>query len=537
MENRRNKRRRSSGGRQEPEQDGSREAVTAAPAEELPLETAEPVESPAEAAAEAGSQDSAAREDDGFVEFQDSGLPEPQIDDEALHVEPPAELLEEFAPHPAEPDTLDPDAQATAATASGWRRTEGPHQESRAGKIFRKYLEPVLHFKLPLPLSLLDRYILDSFFTPFVFIFLGFTGIRIIYDLQDNFEDFHKARTPIIDVLGFYVTQLPEFALLGLQVSLLLAILYSLSKLSRTHELVAMLSAGRSVPRLLVPIFVVGLLVTAICVGLSYSLAPWAAAEREAQFEALIRGEKRQSVLFGQLYRNRIDNRTWHVRRIPMGGGPANRVHILQQDGEGNSIFTMVVKDAEYLPATEEWFLDSVVMVFFDEEGNVINQEYRRRMHVRGWREKPKLIVGSNQNPEQMGVPELRQYLVDNADFPPNQLAPFRTYLHHRWAVPWVCMVVVLFGAPLGMAFSRGGVMSNAATAIFLFIGLILVQNIFLALGRGDRIDAWVAAWLPNIGLALYGLFLLWLRAGNRDLPKLNFYGLYTALTSGRERA
>jgi lipopolysaccharide export LptBFGC system permease protein LptF len=47
------------------------------------------------------------------------------------------------------------------------------------------------------------------------------------------------------------------------------------------------------------------------------------------------------------------------------------------------------------------------------------------------------------------------------------------------------------------------------------------LTHLFLALGEGDRIPPWAAAWTPNILFASVGLFLLYLRATNRDIRSL----------------
>ena len=43
-----------------------------------------------------------------------------------------------------------------------------------------------------------------------------------------------------------------------------------------------------------------------------------------------------------------------------------------------------------------------------------------------------------------------------------------------------------------------------------------------LALGEGDRVPGWIAAWTPNIVFAGIGLYLLYLRASNRESPSFN---------------
>ena len=43
-------------------------------------------------------------------------------------------------------------------------------------------------------------------------------------------------------------------------------------------------------------------------------------------------------------------------------------------------------------------------------------------------------------------------------------------------------------------------------------------------LGEGDRVPGWVAAWTPNILFAGIGLYLLYLRASNREALSFNLF-------------
>jgi lipopolysaccharide export system permease protein len=96
-------------------------------------------------------------------------------------------------------------------------------------------------------------------------------------------------------------------------------------------------------------------------------------------------------------------------------------------------------------------------------------------------------------------------------------LAPFKTHLQYRLALPWTCLVVVFIAAPLGIGFSRRGVLSSVAASIILVFTMNFLTQLFLALGEGSRISAWTAAWTPNVIFAVIGLYLLYLRATNRD--------------------
>ena len=118
-----------------------------------------------------------------------------------------------------------------------------------------------------------------------------------------------------------------------------------------------------------------------------------------------------------------------------------------------------------------------------------------------------------------LSVPELREYLTNNSHFTPARLAPYRTQLAYRWALPWGCLLAVLIAAPLGIIYSRRGLMGSITIAILLFFFLVLTSSVFLALGKGNRIDATLAAWGPMALFGAIGLFMLWMRSTNREIP------------------
>jgi len=304
---------------------------------------------------------------------------------------------------------------------------------------------------------------------------------------------------------------------LCLPLSELLALLFSLSKMSRSNEIISMLTAGRSVMRILYPLFFAGLVTTAASIALDYELAPHAAATRQAlQDELRGRGGR---PLEEQLFRNRFEYRTWYVRRIREDQSGLEGLHITQQDKDGNILAKYYARLGVFDPATRTWNLRNVRVVSFNLAGDIIKTEIAPTRKITGWSETPWRIVSSNLDPENLSVPQLRDYLLLNADFPAVQLAPYRTYLEYRWAVPWACMVVVFIASPLGIVYSRRGVLAGVASSIFIFFSLFFLSYLFLALGKGGRVPPMVAPWAPNAAFAAAGMVLLWMRSTNRELP------------------
>jgi lipopolysaccharide export LptBFGC system permease protein LptF len=140
-----------------------------------------------------------------------------------------------------------------------------------------------------------------------------------------------------------------------------------------------------------------------------------------------------------------------------------------------------------------------------------------------GWKETPWRLSSTTMQADQLSVPQLRDYLRYNGDFPPQQLAPFYTNWHYRWALPFTCLTVICIAAPLGIVFSRRAVLASVASSIFIFFGYLFLMFLFLALGKGGHVSPVVAGWFPNTVLLGIGLYLLYLRSTNRELPRLFF--------------
>ncbi|MBX6324832.1 MAG: LptF/LptG family permease [Chthoniobacterales bacterium] len=366
-------------------------------------------------------------------------------------------------------------------------------------------------------MRLLDRYVLRNFLQVYLYCIAGFISIWLIFDVSDNISTFIDERVGLWLVLRYYATQLPQVMIILLPVSLLLSLLFTLGRMSRANEIVSMLTAGVSLPRVLLPLLGMGLLTVAASMALNYSLAPHAELARKTFLsEAQARPSR---YVQGQIFRNRTDLRTWFIQNFIRRGNTFNNVQVLQQDANDNIVTSYAASRATYQPKTKTWQLENVRVVHYDPAGNILNEQIYPSLTIEHWSETPFRLGSANERAEFLSVPELREYLRFNADFPPTLLAPFRTHLHYRLALPWTCMIVVCIAAPLGIGYSRRGVLSSVAAAVFLVFSMNFLVHLFLALGEGDRVSPWVAAWTPNLLFATIGLYLLYLRATNREPP------------------
>jgi LPS export ABC transporter permease LptG len=372
-------------------------------------------------------------------------------------------------------------------------------------------------------MRILDRYVVRNFLQVYVYCIAGFVSIWLIFDVSDNISSFIDNHIPLSLVARYYGTQLPQVFLILLPVALLLSLLFTLGRMSRANEVVSMLTAGVSLQRMLLPLIGIGLLTVAASMALNYSLAPHAELARKTFLSEAQAHPGRY--IQGQVFRNRTDRRTWFVQNFRLGDQMFNNVEVLQQDAKDNIVLSYTAARAEYLAETKTWSLDSVRVAHYDPSGNIIKEEFFPSLKIEHWSETPFRLRSANLQADSLSLPELYEYLHFNGDFPPALLAPFRTHLQYRLALPWTCLVVVLMAAPLGIGYSRRGVLGSVAIAIVLvFLHGYLFTHLFLALGEGDHVPAWIAAWTPNIVFAVIGLYLFYLRASNREPPSFRLF-------------
>ncbi|MCB1078128.1 MAG: LptF/LptG family permease, partial [Verrucomicrobiae bacterium] len=317
---------------------------------------------------------------------------------------------------------------------------ERPSQVAYAGKLIL-----IASFVLSFPLaalvhyrsSLLDQYVIRGFLTPFSFCLIGFVAIWLIADLTDNGPNL--IGVDLGTVLRFYVIQLPFMILFVMPVTLLLSLLYSLSRMSKSNEIISMLGAGRSMMRVLRPLFVFGLYASLICLVFKYQWAPRSSGYKNALLEEINqenaekrRGTKRKLdnawAKIGHYYKNEVDNRTWLIGRVPfdLQRRSLSNVALWQFNADGKPVMSFRATSAKWFHGTHDWRFSNGKTYIYDKDGIPRVQSWDF-LTIPDWRETPWKVLSTAQNPEYMGIPGLTTYLKSNSDLGEKTLAPFRT--------------------------------------------------------------------------------------------------------------
>ena len=379
---------------------------------------------------------------------------------------------------------------------------------------------------------IIDRYVVKNFLSPFLLAFGGFSAIWIISDMANNAGEFADANVSLGGILLFYGALLPSVTVLILPITMLLALLYSLSKMSKANELISILSAGMSSTRVLLPLMIIGLYATFISLVCSFHWAPRAEGAQKAMMEDLIANakskdkkakRKRDAFLAeNQAYINRIDNRQWFVGGLPQNYNRDNKMeNILVADfsPEGKLEKTIVASKAYWDGSNDLWVFFQCRVTEIDEDGRMARpQVFDKKYLEQGWRERPWDLISAGVDPEYLGVPQLSAFLRAHQSHPETKLAPYKVFFHYRIATAFTCIVAVIIGAPLGIVYSRRGILGGVAASMIIFFAILFLSSLFLALGQSASIPPLLAAWATNLIFGSVGAYLLWSRSQNKEI-------------------
>src|SRR5438128_12333661 len=95
-------------------------------------------------------------------------------------------------------------------------------------------------------MRILDRYVIRNFLQVYFYCIAGFVSIWLIFDISDNICTFIDERIGLLLAVRYYGTQVPDGFIFLLPVSLLLALLFTVVRMSQPNEMVSMWTCGWS---------------------------------------------------------------------------------------------------------------------------------------------------------------------------------------------------------------------------------------------------------------------------------------------------
>jgi lipopolysaccharide export system permease protein len=350
----------------------------------------------------------------------------------------------------------------------------------------------------------LDRYLLREWLRVFLVTLLGFPVLVIVIDLTDKLDRYMSRGISKGAVALSYVYDLPEKMFLVLPVAVLFATVFTVGALGRHSELTAAKASGISFHRLVRPLFLAA--GAAFLVGLVLGeLAPVVTTRRlELLGERAIRSTTSR---YNFVYRA-DGGWVYAIRSLELSMGEMRDV-ILEREGTGAAYPTIVLaaQRAAYRDTTRTWTLYGGALRYLGGPLEEFAFQFDS-LRTRSLREQPVALLAEPKAPDEMRYAELGRY-IDALARSGADAKKLRVERALKIAIPFICLLIALFGAPLAISSPRSGAAWGVAVSLATTFIVLLMFQLSKAVGAGGVLPPALAAWTPNLLVGAAAAYLL----------------------------
>ncbi len=368
-------------------------------------------------------------------------------------------------------------------------------------------------------LSLMDRYLGYEMVAPFLFGVGAFSSIALaIGSLFELVRLITDAGLNIFTAMQIFALQLPGFMVYSFPMSVLLATLITYSRLSADGETTALRSCGISVYRLVMPAVVLSFLVSGLTFAFNEVIVPSANLQAKSALRTALKQDNLQFKTkdisyqqYGELIQPNGTKeegliRSFYARRFD--GKKMIGLTVLDFS-QGNLQQVLSAESAIWLPDQNVWKFKNGTTYIIGPDGSYHSILKFDQQNLRLPRA-PLDLAQEQRNSEEMNISELKRYIaLIHQSGNSKEEKKLEVKLQQKYALPFICVVFAIVGAPLGMRPQRTSTARGFGVSVLIIFGYYLLLFICGALGQVEILSPVAAAWMPNLICLGAGVYLL----------------------------
>lgn len=353
-------------------------------------------------------------------------------------------------------------------------------------------------------MSILTRYIVVTWLRLLALCMGSFIAVYLVLDMMEKIPRFIRAGGAFIDIMRFFLYKLPEMIGSTAAFSILMATLLTLGLFSKNSELIAMRSCGISLPKIALPMLILGFL---------------------ASILLLLNAELIVPVSYGRMATvERVDIKKEGANAVFRRGNIWFRsgTDILQAD--------MLDPDAKALKGVVIWMLDDAMnpirridskqAEFRGDRWSLIEPMIKDFQNGIGYSlsKLPKLDVVMNlklddlrlldNNADNMSFRQLKEY-ADNLEKGGYKAFRYLTMMQTKLSGAFSAFIMVMLGIPFALRSSRsGGIALGIGASVAIGFAYFVVNAVLLSYGRNGVLPPVVAAWGANMIFCLAAIWM-----------------------------
>ncbi len=372
-------------------------------------------------------------------------------------------------------------------------------------------------------MKLLDKYILKQFLSTFFFVVVILLAVISVIDMTDKMDKFAKAQLTSGQIFGYYLDFIPWIGSLVTPITIFIATVYVCSRMAGRTEVIAILSAGISFRRMMLPYFI-GSFFIAI---LSFILNGW-----------VIPNSNKSKLAFEVQYlKNKYyyDKQNIHIQVAPdvylymksyNNTNNTGYQFTLERFQDNKMIEKLTASRVEWDTAKQKWTLrdwriHNVQSIFettsspeakpgFETSKRVVTTDSIKSgttldtalvIH-------PKEFESDYRKYDGMTLNELNKYIKTLRSRGSTGIEVYEVEKYTRYTAPFTIFILVFMAVIVSSRKSRGGTGLQIALGFLLSFIFILFFTLFRTFAENGSMPPQISVWIPNIIFGIISLIM-----------------------------
>lgn len=354
--------------------------------------------------------------------------------------------------------------------------------------------------------KLLDKYIIRQVIEMFM---MGVAVFTSIIFASDTFITLIKQISlfgiPFKVALIMIILNLPQVIVMTIPMGVLLATVMTLNNLSLKSEITVMRACGIGLNRIAKPIFIFSIIMSLMSFVINESVVP-VMAKQSKDLALWALGQKnipegKQNFVFKEL------NDSGSIKRLFYVGYCEDKVlhniTVLDTSKEGT---IQVLQADEGKTSPEGWGFEKGAVYTIGSNGKILNTTLFDSSIIKFGLDLSEEL--NDDLAQEMNFTKLLKYIKDGSHLSKEQINSYKIELYDKLALPLTTIAFVLIGVPLAITPPRVRYNRGFLFSILIIFAYYLIRALSVSFGEAGDISAFLAAWLPNIILAILGSWL-----------------------------
>ena len=363
-------------------------------------------------------------------------------------------------------------------------------------------------------LNLLDKYIINEFWIPFISGSAIITGIWLSADqLKQVFKLITISGTPISLALTVLGLHMPEIIVITIPIGVLWSTFLVFSRLNNDSEIIALRTSGISLIKILRPVLLFGLFTAIVSFGLNEIIVPFSSPlARKLEIYSIYKNplpNSQKNFTYLEKTSKKKLRRIFYAAYYNADKDILKNIVILDFTRTGlTQIYS--AKKARWRPEKGGWELYTGTNYFISNDENLSRVSSFDVFFIPS-SSTPAKLIRELSKPKEMNILKLWRFLElqREAAINTDDYNEARVTFYNKFAQPVACILIALIGAPLGILPRRSSSSWNYIFLAIVIFQFYVTQSVCLSLAETNKIMPFIAAWFPNTVLFVIALLII----------------------------